>query len=343
MRVLAVTNMYPTPHAPTSGTFVEQQIKGLKQIGVEVDVMFVDRKRKGMGVYLGLGSEVRARMRSFQANLIHVMYGGIMADQVTRAVNDVPTVVSFCGSDLLGELLSGSIRRLISGYGVVASRRAAKRATGIVVKSKNLQDALPADVDGSKVRLIPNGVDLERFKPLDREKCREQLGWTIDAFHVLVPVGDPLKRPELARTAVEIVKRSGIQVEMHELRGVPHEMVPTWLNGCDVIVLSSLHEGSPNIIKEALACDLAVVSVDVGDVAERIKGIKGCYLGLPEPGDLAAKLGMVHAGTRRVAGRVKVQELSLQRIALRLEDFYSEVWESFWRKNGESTTKEVVR
>src|ERR671919_2846601 len=140
MRILAVTNIYPTPEAPTRGTFVEQQIKGLRQIGLGVDVMLVDRAQRGAGAYLGLRGQVRARVAHFQPHVIHVMYGGVMADAITRAVNDRPIVISFCGSDLLGELLSGIFRKLIARYGVIASYRAARRACGIVVKSKVLQD-----------------------------------------------------------------------------------------------------------------------------------------------------------------------------------------------------------
>src|SRR5437870_1918030 len=110
MRILAVTNSYPVAHAPHSGIFVEQQIKGLKQIGLDVDVLFVDRLQKGMSAYIGLGSQIRARLRSFQPNVIHSMYGGVMADQVTRAANGVPTVITFHGSDLLGENVSGTLR-----------------------------------------------------------------------------------------------------------------------------------------------------------------------------------------------------------------------------------------
>ncbi len=108
-----------------------------------------------------------------------------MADMVTRAVGDVPTVVSFCGSDLLGERLSGLVRKFVSRYGVMASHKAAKRATGIIVKSENLRDALPNFVDRSKVRIIPNGIDLERFRPLCQETCRARLGWNASHFHVL--------------------------------------------------------------------------------------------------------------------------------------------------------------
>jgi teichuronic acid biosynthesis glycosyltransferase TuaC len=326
LRILAITNMYPTPQAPSSGTFVEQQIKGIRQIGCDVDIMFLNRARKGMGVYLGLGRQLRARMTDYQPDIVHVMYGGVMADEVTRAVSDMPTVVSFCGSDLLGELLSGFVRRLIAGYGVVASHRAARRACGIAVKSKNLQDVLPDDVDRSKVRIIPSGVDLERFKPLDRDKCRRRLGWSGNCFHILFPTnsGDPCKRLDLAMAAVEAANHSGVQAELHQLRGVPHEEVPIWLNASDVVLLTSLHEGSPNIVKEGLACNIPVVSVDVGDVRERIQGIDGCYLASPEPTDLAAKLLMVHAGPRRVMGRIKMQELSLERVAIRLKEFYGE-------------------
>jgi glycosyltransferase involved in cell wall biosynthesis len=259
------------------------------------------------------------------------MYGGVMAYQVTRAITDWPVIVSYCGSDLLGELLSGFLRKWIAGYGVIASLKATRRASGIVVKSKNLQDALPKDVDRSKVRIIPNGVDLDRFRPLDQDECRRQLGWSGNGLHILFPTnaGDPRKRFDLAKAAVELASRSGIQAEMHQLRGVPHEEVPIWLNASDVVLLTSLHEGSPNVIKEALACNIPVVSVDVGDVRERIEGIEGCYLAAPEPHDLAAKLQMVHASSRRVASRMKMQELSLERVALQLMEFYSEVLVSF--------------
>jgi glycosyltransferase involved in cell wall biosynthesis len=327
MRVLAVTNVYPTPQFPASGTFVEQQIKGLRQIGLDVDVIFVDRAQKGVSAYWSLRPQLHARIANFQPDVVHVMYGGVMADTVTRAVDDRPAIVSFCGSDLLGQLLSGPFRKFMSRYGVLASHRAAKRATGVVVKSKNLQDALPDDVNLSKVKIIPNGIDLTRFKPLDREKCRARLGWSPYCFHVLFPTnfGDPTKRPDLAYAAVEIVNRLGIPTELQQLRGVAHDEVPIWLNASDVILLTSKHEGSPNIIKEALACDLPVVSLDVGDVRERIQEVEGCYLALPEPSDLAAKLCLVHAGPGRVAGRTKVQELSLERIALCLKEYYKEL------------------
>jgi glycosyltransferase involved in cell wall biosynthesis len=280
-----------------------------------------------MRAYLGAGSLIRTRIKAFDPDLVHVMYGGVLAEQVSRIVNDRPVIISFCGSDLLGELLSGTVRRIISHFGVVASHWAANRASGIIVKSRNLLAALPRSIDRSKVRIIPNGVDLECFRPLDRDGCRARLGWERERFHVLFPAngGDPVKRRELAFAAVQTFTRLGIQAELHELQGVPHREVPIWLNASDAVLVTSLHEGSPNVVKEALACDVPIVSVDVGDVRERIEHVESCYLAEPEAEDLAAKLQLVHNGPRRSNGRLQIRELSLARTALRLKGFYEEV------------------
>jgi teichuronic acid biosynthesis glycosyltransferase TuaC len=327
MRILAVTNMYPTRLVPDRGTYVQTQIEGLKKIGLEIDVLFVNRLQKGMGVYFGLRRHLRAMVDCLQPHVIHTMYGGVMADVVTRAVTDRPTVVTFHGSDLLGERLSGFVRNSLAGYGVSASWKAARRASGIVVVSKQLQDALPKDIDRCKIKIIPCGIDLGTFKPLDRQACRDRLGWSTDRFHVLFPASptNAVKRPELARAAVEAAKHLGIPAEMHYLNGMPNTQVPISINASDVVLLTSFHEGSPTIVKEALACNIPVVSVNVGDVREQIRGINGCYLARAEPGDLAAKLHKVYRCAHRIASSEKVQELSLECIASRLKQFYEEL------------------
>ena len=86
-----------------------------------------------------------------------------------------------------------------------------------------------------------------------------------------------------------------------------------------------MHEGSPTIVKEALACGLPVVSVDVGDVAERIAGIEGCYLAAPEPAELAATLCLVRQRGRRLDYRFRLEDLSITRVAEKLRQFYEEI------------------
>jgi glycosyltransferase involved in cell wall biosynthesis len=246
-----------------------------------------------------------------------------MAEVVTRVVRDRPIIVSFCGSDLLGEPLSGSVRRLAAGVGVLASRVAARRADGVIVKAANLRDALPFKVQ-CKVVVVPNGVDLVRFRPMCRRECRARLGWEDSGFHVLFPAnsGNAVKRPWLAQAAVDVLRAAGTRTELHHLSGVSHEMVPLWLNASDALLLTSQHEGSANVIKEALACDVPVVSVDVGDALERLRSVAGCHIAAPDPIDLAGKLMLVHDGERRVEGRAAVANLSLEAVARRLKEFY---------------------
>ncbi len=334
MRILAVTNMLPSAERPSKGTFVEQQVKGLTDAGIAVEVLLIDRVGLGPATYAKTVGVVRSRVVQVRPDLVHVMYGGVMAFLVTRATRFCPTVVAFCGTDLLGAARGPFAFRLRRAAGVFASHEAARRADGIVVKSQNLRQALPKGIDPSRVRIIPNGIDLGRFRPLDRLECRRKLGWSPDVFHVLFPTSDSglrVKRMPLAEAAVALLNRMGIRSQMHGLPGVPHDEVPIWLNAADVLLLTSSHEGSPNIVKEALGCNRPVVSVDVGDVGERIRGIEGCFLAEPTSSDLADKLARVHDGLRIVNGRAKMQDMSLEKVTMRLLELYDAML-ARWRK-----------
>lgn len=328
MKILAVTNMYPSAEFPSQGVFVQEQIKGLRAAGLEVRVLFVDRRRAGPMVYFNrLQKEVRRAVAGFAPDVIHAMYGGVMADRIARHHHVRPVVVTFRGSDLLGENLSGRARKIISRYGVFCSKRAARAADGVVVVARHLLSALKGAAVADKVRVIPSGIDLDRFKPMDPLACKQKLGWNTQSFHVVFASnnGDPVKRPWLAKAAVTLMRHAARPAEYHHLTGIPSADVPVWLNGGDALLLTSLHEGSPNIVKEALACGLPVVSVDVGDVAECIQGVEGCHLASPEPADLAAKLDSVRRRGERLNCRARLEEFSIQSVAQKVRQFYEDV------------------
>src|SRR5438067_107150 len=327
MRVLAITNLYPTAESPGSGVFIAQQIESLRSRGIEVEVMFLDRRREGPWVYYRIGAALRRKVAEFVPDLIHVMYGGVMAAEVTRQRRLPPAIVNFHGSDLLGENLSGLLRKIISHYGVYCSRRAARRAQGTIVVARHLLNALDHRLNAAKIRVIPCGIDLERFKPLDRTQCQAQLGWSASHFHVLFVSSsdDPVKRPELARSAAAHLDSKRGLVQFHLLSGVSNNKVPVWLNASDVLLVTSQHEGSPTIVKEALACGLPIVSVSVGDIPERIADISGCYLATPNPNDLGEKLDLVYQRRQRLDCRDKLQNLSCGAIAATIEQFYVEI------------------
>lgn len=328
MKILAVTNMYPTAEFPCQGAFVHEQIKGLQAAGLDVRVLLVDRRREGPMVYFHrLRNAARSAAAEFEPDVIHAMYGGVMADRIARQPRVRPVAVTFRGSDLLGENLSGLTRRMVSRYGVLCSRRAAKAADGVIIVARHLIGALKGAVTADKLRVIPSGIDLERFKPMDPAACKQKLGWNPRSFHVLFASnnGDPVKRPCLAKAAVAQMSPVLRPAEFHAMTGISTAQVPVWLNAADALLLTSLHEGSPNIIKEALACGLPVVSVDVGDVAERIQGFEGCHLAAPEPAELAVKLDRVRQRGGRLNCRARLEEISIRAVTDKLKEFYEEV------------------
>jgi glycosyltransferase involved in cell wall biosynthesis len=324
LRVLVVTNMYPTPAAPATGLVVEQQVRSLRELGVEVEVLHFDRKALGPGVYRGLDQTLRRSVGAFRPDVIHLTYGGVMAYLATRAVRDRPILVYFRGSDLLGSRAEPLARRFTIWLGVLASRRAASRAAGAIVDSENLRAALPKGAAGGNVWIVPSGIDLASFRPLDRERCRSELGWSANSKQVLF-TASPLrqeKRFPLAEAAVARLRAGGREVDLRVLDGVAHEDVPTWMNASDVVLLTSTHEGSPNAVKEALACNVPVVSVDAGDVRERLAGVAGCEIAEPTAEDLAKKLELVLSAGGRVDARGTLAEISVERTGERLVEIY---------------------
>ena len=171
------------------------------------------------------------------------------------------------------------------------------------------------------------GMPRKHSRCASTQLCQARLGWASDRFHVLFASsnGDPVKRPWLAKAAVAELMKRGVPAELHCLAGVPNGEVPHWLNAADVLLLTSRHEGSPTVVKEALACELPVVSVDVGDVAERLEGIQGCYLAGADAVDLADKLTLVRQRGSRLDCRAQLQSLSVLSVGRQLQGLYQQL------------------
>ncbi|GAG01747.1 unnamed protein product, partial [marine sediment metagenome] len=157
------------------------------------------------------------------------------------------------------------------------SRYIALLAEGIIVVSDSLGNLLPKSC---KFHVIPDGIDLDLFTSQSKKAARSKLGLPSDKKLILFAGNPdmPEKRFELAQKAVHVLKKKLADIELITVKKLPHRAIPLYLNACDVLLLTSWHEGSPNIIKEALACNLPVVSVDVGDISRYIGKIKGCVL-----------------------------------------------------------------
>ena len=171
---------------------------------------------------------------------------------------------------------------------------------------------------------------MRRFKPLDQHVCRQELGWSPDKFIILFSTtsrSNTKKRLWIAEEVVEKVKQNGFpDIELRGLNKVPHEKVPVWINAADMTMMTSMYdEGSPNIIKETLCCNKPVVSLPVGDVAERISGVPGCYLCAEDINELAQAVISVINGKRTVEGQKAMKNLSLEAIAQKILKLYGDL------------------
>jgi len=175
--------------------------------------------------------------------------------------------------------------------------------------------------------VIPSGLDFGLFRPIPQDEARRHLGLPVDKRFLLF-VGNPelpRKRYDLARQAVDVLNRS-LSAELLVGWGAPHDDIPFYMNAADALVFTSRQEGSPNVVKEALACNLPVVSVRVGDVPLRLQNVEGCELCDDDrPETIAAALERVLRRNRRVAGRDAVRDLDEQRLAQEVISIYRSV------------------
>ena len=174
------------------------------------------------------------------------------------------------------------------------------------------------------MHLIPSGLDFSRLPLLPREEARRQLGLPLSKRLVLF-VGNPGEARKRYALAQEVVARldKTLDAELVVAWQVPHDLVPIYMNACDALLFVSMYEGSPNVVKEALACNLPVVSMEVGDVAERLAPVAGCRLCTSDdPDHLAQTLGEVLRPGTRIDGRSSVRELDENLLAQRTIQVY---------------------
>jgi len=249
--------------------------------------------------------------RSFDSyDLLHANYG--LTAPAALAQPNLPVVLSLWGSDLLGT------------YGAV-SEFCANHCDAVIVMSEQMASEIDRDC-----YVIPHGIDLERFRPIPKAEARTEMGWDQDAYHVLFPYprGREVKNFPRAQRVVESVReRTDRPVELHVASGIPHETMPYLFNAADVVLLTSNREGSPNTVKEAMACNVPVVSTDVGDVRERLNGVAHSHVGASDERLAEAVEEVVVAGERSDA-RDAIRHLSTARMGERIRGVYEDVLEN---------------
>jgi len=321
MRVLAVTNMYPTISDPTYGGFVATQMEALARAGVTVEVDFVNGRRSN-GEYAAGLVRVRRAARSGKFDLVHAHYGlcGFIC-----SFQPLPLVISYWGDDLLGTPNGRGGITLKSRLTLLMSLASARRADGINCESEEMRARLPRNVDRAMTHVIPNGVNTNLFSPGSREAARQRLGLDGSERLILFPntPTERRKRLDLAQSAVQLLAREGIQARLWVVQRVPPKDMPDYFRAADCLLLTSDWEGSPNVVKEAMCCDLPIVSVDAGDVRWLLGFAPGSLLVDRDPPAIARGLLEVLTGSGHVSGERVREELAIERIAEKIIDVYS--------------------
>lgn len=302
MKVLIVASYNKNRFAP----FILEQAQALQQYGVVVDYFGVIGK--GIKGYLKALSSLRKKIKDFQPNIIHTHYGlsGLLANLQRK----VPVVTTYHGSDIN----LAAIRR----FSKMAMRLS---AWNVFVSQRNVE---LAGVH-KKYSLLPCGIDVDNFSLQDKNEARDTLQWNTDGKYVLFAgaFDNAVKNAPLAQAAVQLLPN----VQLVELKGYSRQEVATLFYAADVLLLTSFTEGSPQVVKEAMVCNCPVVTVDVGDVKERLEKVLPSAVVERNPQTIANALKSIMEQGKCSNGREELlrQGLDNRKVAKKLIQIYNNI------------------
>ncbi|PID94132.1 MAG: glycosyl transferase group 1 [Bacteroidetes bacterium] len=274
------------------------------------EIYYFTIQGRGLRGYLQNIPRLRKTYKDVQPDWVHAHYS--LCGFVTTLAGISPVIVSLMGSDV-------KAKRTFKFFILLFARFFWKR---VIVKSEEMKQ----DLGYASAVVIPNGVDLDIFTPMPQEEARSKLQWSVEGKKVILFAANP-KRPEknfqLLEKAFQLLPQGKYLLKV--LENVPNHMIPYYLNASDVVVLTSLWEGSPNVIKEAMACNRPIVSTDVGDVKHNLWGLDGCFITSYDPDDVANALveALKH---QQIEGRRRVRALGLS--AANIAERIVSVWKS---------------
>lgn len=307
MKVLVVVSGNHGRVAP----FVAEQAEALRQAGCDVELFKVE----GHGAYGYLRNLRRLKdaIGQFQPDVLHAHYG--LCGLLCTLQHRVPVVVTYHGSDINDSRV------------LPLSRMAMRRAAHNIFVSERTKEIAVRHSSSVNKRssVIPCGINLGDFPIVDRIEARRCMGLQPDGRYVLFAgaFDNAVKNATLAKAACALLP----DVSLLELKGYNRNEVALLMNAVDALLMTSHSEGSPQVIKEALACGCPIVSVDVGDVAEMIGNTEAGAICANTPDALSAALEPILDTPRRTNGRSMVTDKRLDNsaVAQRLIKLYSSI------------------
>ncbi len=314
MKVLIVTNMYPTKEFPSYGIFLKEFVERLRKLEVYVDIFFSNGKLTRAAYLIELPKLAR-QIRTGKYDLIHAHHSYCVYQIlfVRPLVFNLPPVLFTIheGEAFLDKGVcdpqADFLKRL------VYSKRLKRWAMLIADFVISVEGRLPQAVGyRGPFEVISLGVDAELFHPMDRLKCREILGLPRNeqiVFYPANPKRDFNKGYKLFEDALTRIKPA-----IRVITGgyIPHNQMPIYMSAADLIVQTSFFEASPMVVKEAMACNCSMVSTDVGDVREIFGETSGYFLCGHDSSDIGKKIEEALQFSQPIRGRDRILELGLR-------------------------------
>jgi len=315
MKVLHITNNYPTGNLPIFGIFVKEQIDSLVDSGIETELFFINGREKGSFEYVKSIFKIARILDKKKYEIIHCHHSFsalvlFLATIFRRKKNKY--LVSF-QSDPKNEFF-GLFYRLFKF-----------KFDGFIFKNKpNLGD--------KKSFYLPNGVNEFLFRPILRNEACNYLSLDINKKYILFVSSNKLrkeKRFDVFQKVLRILQTNypKLNFEMINMINVSRSDVPFFFNAASVHLLTSDFEGSPNSVKESIFCNTPVVSTNVGNVDEICRGIKGCFVSSSNNTNELADLVIKAINVDDFNGRdiLLKKGYSINNVALKLIDSYKKI------------------
>ena len=283
--------------------FITEQVSSIKKKGIKADYFLIKGKLSG---YLKSFFMLRKLLKNSKYNIVHAHFG--LSGFVAVQQRICPVVISFIGE------INFPILRMISKISI-------RFSTFNIFVSEELRRKVAVV---KRFAIIPYGVNLKTFRPLNKIECRDALNLPLDKKIVLF--SSTFDRDEknypLAKKVIESI--DGL-ILLELSKGYKRNEINLLLNACDLLLLTSTKEGSPQVIKEAMACNCPIVSTNVGDVKDVIDGTKGCYITTFDPIDVADKIKLAFAFNKKTDGREKIKHLDNNIIAEKVISVYNKI------------------
>ena len=271
--------------------FIKEQVESLKKFGIIIDYFLI----KGYGVfgYLKNLPKLNKQIKKGKYDLIHAHYGlsGLLANLQRK----ISVITTFHGLDICRKS-----NKMLSWVSSLLS-----------IANIFVVDKIQFKFITNNKYIIPCGVNLELFKPLDPTSLKIKYKFSSKKRYILFSsrFNNEVKNWILATQAIDSLNSNNIEVI--ELDGYSRLEVVELMNICDMALLTSVSEGSPQFIKEAMACNIPIVSTDVGDVKKVLGDTEGCYITSFDPQDVADNIQKALDFGKRTKGRERIIQLGL--------------------------------